>query len=145
MNQPASPPVTPSWSTVASRWTYLLDPLCAEVRGVTHAVVVSTDGLLIARSSDLTKDHADSLSAITSGLASLTFSAANLMSAGPVEQNVTEMRDGFLVVMAIDNRSLLIVLAAKDADMGQVAYEMATLINRVGAAVTPEPRHPQRV
>ncbi|ROO63056.1 hypothetical protein EDC02_5067 [Micromonospora sp. Llam0] len=124
-------------------WGYLLDQLCA-TRGITHAVAVSADGLLIAKSAGLPKESADQIAAVTSGLESLTRGVAGLMSAAPVEQTVVEMAGGSLVVMAIGDGSILTVLARKDADMGQVAYEMAMLINRVGAVLTPDSRIPQR-
>jgi predicted regulator of Ras-like GTPase activity (Roadblock/LC7/MglB family) len=124
-------------------WGFLLDELC-RIPGIARALAVSSDGLLIARSSDLPKDNADQLSAFTSGMASLTNSIASLMGADPVEQTVVDMNDGRIVVMAIGDGSVLTVLAAKSADMGQVAYEMAMLINRVGAALTPTPHTPAR-
>jgi predicted regulator of Ras-like GTPase activity (Roadblock/LC7/MglB family) len=121
-------------------WGYLLDGLCGQVGGISHALAVSGDGLKIATSRLLPIEHADQLAAFTSGLAALTNGAATLMSAAPVEQNVTEMAGGYLIVMAIGDGSILTVLAAKDCDLGQVTYEMATLINRVGAALTPDTR-----
>jgi predicted regulator of Ras-like GTPase activity (Roadblock/LC7/MglB family) len=124
-------------------WGYLLDQLCA-VSGISHALAVSGDGLMIAASRNLARAHADQLSAFTSGLASLTTGAAKLMESAPVEQNVTEMAGGYLIVMAIGDGSILTVLATKDCELGQVSYEMAMLINRVGAALTPDPRQPQR-
>ena len=42
--------------------------------------------------------------------------------------------------MSISDGSVLTVLANSDADMGQVVYEMAMLINRVGGALTPDQR-----
>src|SRR5215471_3314442 len=129
--------------TATRDWGYLLDELCDRVIGVTHALAVSGDGLKIATSRNLPVEHADQLSAFTSGLASLTTGAANIMGGGVVEQNVTEMAGGYLIVMAIDGRSILTVLAAKNCDLGQVSYEMATLINRIGQTLTPDPRQPQ--
>jgi uncharacterized protein len=124
-------------------WGYLLDRLCKQVRGISHAIAVSADGLLIAKSERLARDHADQLSAFTSGMASLTHGAASLMNAAPVEQTVVEMHGGFVVVMAIGDGSVLTVLSTKDCDMGQVAYEMAMLINSVGSALTPAARQPE--
>jgi uncharacterized protein len=120
-------------------WGYLLDQLCDQVAGISHAIAVSGDGLLISASRQLPREHADQLAAFSSGLASLTSGAARLMSADPVEQNVTEMAGGYLIVMAIGDGSILTVLAAKDCELGQVSYEMAMLINRVGATLTPDP------
>lgn len=126
-------------------WGYLLDEMCAQVSGVSHALAVSGDGLRIAHSRDLPVEQADQLSAFTSGLASLTNGAAQLTNGGVVEQSVIEMSGGYLIVMAIDSKSILTVLAHKDCDLGQVSYEMATLINRIGGALTPDTREPQRV
>lgn len=125
-------------------WGYLLDELCNRVAGARHALAVSGDGLKIARSHDLPMEQADQLSAFTSGLASLTNGAARLTDGGVVEQTVIEMSGGFLIVMAIDQKSILTVLAEKTCDLGQVIYEMATLINRVGGALAPDVREPQR-
>lgn len=130
---------------IATRdWGYLLDQLCDQVVGISHALAVSGDGLLIAASRQLPRENADQLSAFTSGLASLTTGAAKLMQSDPVEQNVTEMAGGYLIVMAIGDGSILTVLAAKNCELGQVSFEMAMLINRSGATLTPDPRQPQR-
>jgi uncharacterized protein len=121
-------------------WSFLLDQLATEVSGINHAIAVSGDGLLIAASRRLPRAHADQLSAFTSGVCSLTNGAAKLMGADPVEQTIVEMADGYLIVMAIGDGSILTVLAVKDCELGQVSYEMAMLINRVGATLTPAPR-----
>lgn len=126
-------------------WGFLLDQLCGQTLGVAHALAVSADGLSVAKSRHLAQEHADRLAAFTSGLASLTNGIASLMTAEPVEQTVVDMRDGRIVVMAIGDGSVLTVLAAKDADIGQIVYEMAMMINRVGEALTPEARYSQPV
>lgn len=130
--------------TATRDWGYLLDELCDRVSGVSHALAVSGDGLRIATCRSLPIEHADQLSAFTSGLASLTTGAAKIMNGGVVEQNVTEMAGGYLIVMAIDGRSILTVLAEKTCDLGQVSYEMALLIERIGGTLTPDVRQPQR-
>ncbi len=66
------------------------------------------------------------------------------MEGGVVEHNVTEMTNGYLIVMRIDQQSILTVLAAKTCDLGQVTYEMAMLIERIADAITPDVRQPQR-
>ncbi|WP_432975049.1 roadblock/LC7 domain-containing protein [Dactylosporangium sp. CA-233914] len=120
---------------------FLLKKLC-EVRGITHALVVSGDGLPVAHSRGL--PNVDQLAAVVAGLASLTTGAGKFMDALPVEQIVVEMHGGFLITMVIDNNSILAVLAKKDCDLGQVSYEMAVTIDRVGGILTPESRHPQK-
>lgn len=111
-----------------------------ETPGVAHAIAVSSDGLLLASSRDLPRDRADQLAAVTSGLVSLTQGAARLLEAGGVLQNVVEMDGGFLFLMAISDGSALAALAARNCDVGQVGYEMALLVERVGNALSPVPR-----
>lgn len=129
--------------TVNRDWGYLLDGLCDEITGVSHALAVSGDGLRIARSRDLPTEQADQLSAFTSGLASLTNGASLLTNGGGVEQTIVEMVCGYLIVMGINESAILTVLADKNCDLGQVSYEMALLINRVGHVLTPAVRQPQ--
>ncbi|GAA4471775.1 roadblock/LC7 domain-containing protein [Phytohabitans houttuyneae] len=122
-------------------WGYLLDGLCT-VDGISHALAVAGDGLLIAANRDLPGGIVDQLAATASGLASLTTGASTLMNAGGVEHTVVEMAAGVVIVMAIGDGSQLTVLADKRADLGQVMYEMVSLINRAGAVLTPAPRPP---
>lgn len=102
-----------------------------------HAVVVSSDGLPLAFSDGFPPERADQLSAIASGLTSLTQGAAQIFDAGGVSQTVVEMERGLLFVMAIRNGSVFAVLAAPDCDLGLVAYEMTLLVERVGRVLTP--------
>lgn len=132
-------PATPTTHSTREEWGFLLDELCS-TRGVAHAIAVSTDGLVIAKSATLSKDNADQLAACTAGLASLTSGMARLMMGGTVEQTVVDMADGRVVIMSIGDGSVLTVLATSNAEMGQVVWEMAMLINRVGGALTPDQR-----
>ena len=91
-------------------------------------------------SRDLPRDRADQLSAIASGLVSLTQGASRCFEGGAVLQTVVEMDNGFLFLMSISDGSSFAVLAARSCDVGQVGYEMALLVDRVGEALTPPPR-----
>ncbi|MGH3429364.1 MAG: roadblock/LC7 domain-containing protein [Mycobacteriales bacterium] len=119
---------------------WLIESFVQQVPGIAHAVVVSSDGLLMASSAALPRDRADQLAAIAAGVASLTHGAANIFEGGRVSQTVVEMESGFLIVMAISGGSCLAVLASHSCDIGQVGYEMALLVERVGAVLTPQPR-----
>jgi len=130
--------VSPTSSAQDLNW--LITNFVERVPAVAHAIVVSADGLPLAFSEGFPPDRADQLAAIASGLASLTQGAARVFQAGAVLQTVVEMEGGLLLVMAISNGSSLAVLAAADCDMGLVAYEMTLLVERVGRALTPEPR-----
>ena len=124
---------------------WLLTNFADSVAGIAHVVAVSADGLLLASSRDLPADRADQLAAITSGVVSLTEGASRMFSAGAVLQTVIEMDSGYLFLMSISDGSSMAVLAARSCDVGQVGYEMALLVERVGAALVPLPRDAVRL
>ena len=121
---------------------WLVSAFTKEVPGVAHAVLVSADGLLVAASDALPRDRADQMSALTAGLTSLTVGAAELFTAGRVVQSVIEMEGGFLLLMSVGDGSHLAVLTEDSADIGQVGYEMALLVDRVGRMVQATARVP---
>jgi predicted regulator of Ras-like GTPase activity (Roadblock/LC7/MglB family) len=121
---------------------WLLSNFADSVAGIAHVVAVSADGLLLASSRDLPGDRADQLAAITSGVVSLTDGASRMFNAGQVQQTIIEMDSGYLFLMSISDGSSMAVLAARSCDVGQVGYEMALLVERVGAALVPPPREP---
>lgn len=123
-----------------SRFGWLVTDFAERVPGVAHAVVVSADGLMLTASARLPADRADQLSAVASGLMSLTQGAARCFEAGNVRETVVEMERGVMLLMAISDGSCLAVLAAPNCDIGQVAYEMTLLVDRVGQLLTPELR-----
>jgi len=132
--------VTTATTNQPGSFGWLITDFVRQVPGVAHAVVVSADGLLLAGSQGLPRDRAEQLSAVASGLISLTAGAARCFEAGGVNQTVVEMQRGLLIVMSISDGSALAVLAAGDCDMGLVAYEMTLLVERVGRALTPKMR-----
>ena len=119
---------------------WLLTSFTRRVPTIVCALAVSVDGLAIAASDQVDTDKADSLAAITSGLASLTVGAAKLLSTGRIRQTVVDMDGGVLLVMSVADRAFLAVLAQPGADLGQVGYETAVLAQRVAAALEPAPR-----
>jgi len=123
-----------------SGFGWLVTDFADRVPGVAHAVVVSSDGLRLAGSARLPADRADQLAAVASGLVSLTRGAALCFDAGNVRETVVEMEHGVMLVMSISDGSSLAVLADPRSDIGQVAYEMTLLVDRVGRMLTPELR-----
>ncbi|WP_250028601.1 roadblock/LC7 domain-containing protein [Paractinoplanes maris] len=119
---------------------WLLNNFANSVAGIAHVVAVSADGLLLAASRDLPTDRADQLAAITSGVVSLTDGASRMFNAGAVNQTIIEMDSGYLFLMSISDGSSMAVLAARSCDVGQVGYEMALLVERVGASLSPTAR-----
>jgi predicted regulator of Ras-like GTPase activity (Roadblock/LC7/MglB family) len=127
-------------SKEAQNLNWLVSNFAKSVPGAAHAIVVSADGLLMAVSERLDRARADQLSAVASGMASLTQGAAKIFGGGQVTQTVVEMEKGFLLVMAVGDGSCLAVLAAPSCDIGLIGYEMALLVARTGEVLTPELR-----
>lgn len=127
-------------STQASNVNWLVNSFVERVPGVTEAVVVSSDGLPIAASNGLDRDSVDRFSAVSSGLIGLAYGAAGRFGGGAVTEVIVEMENAFLFVTGISDGSLLATMAQSGADVGLVAYEMAVLVEKTGAVLTPELR-----
>jgi predicted regulator of Ras-like GTPase activity (Roadblock/LC7/MglB family) len=105
--------------------------------------VLSADGLLISRSSNISREDGDHLAAVASGLQSLAKGTARHFGGGGVQQTVVEMDSRLLVVTAAGQGACLAVLADAEADLGMIAYEVNLLVKRVGSVLSAAPRHPQ--
>ena len=70
---------------------WLVTDFTRRVPDVAHAVVVSADGVLLARSGDLPPAFAEQLALITCGLASLMQGAARIFEAGLPTRALVEM------------------------------------------------------
>ena len=117
---------------LSSGLDWLLDDLTKRLSYVRHALVLSGDGLVTGASQDLERKDAEHLAAVASGLHSLAKSSGLHFNVGRVRQTMIEFEDGILFVTAAGEGSCLCVLATAGADIGQVAYEMTLLVNRVG-------------
>jgi predicted regulator of Ras-like GTPase activity (Roadblock/LC7/MglB family) len=129
-----------STSQAVRDFNWLINGFTERVAGVFHAVVVSCDGMLVAVSDHLPRDSADQLAAVTSGLVSVVTGAARILDGDEVRQTVVDMGRGYFLVMSIRDGSILAALAAKDADVGVVGYEMAKLAKQAGDVLTPSMR-----
>ena len=125
-------------STEAANFSWLLDNFVKSVPGVRHTLVVSADGLLMAMSDDLDRTSGDQLAAIVSGMSSLTRGAARQLRCGEVRQSIVEMDTLFLFTMSISDGSVLAVMADATCDVGLIGYEMALLVSRTEATLTPQ-------
>jgi predicted regulator of Ras-like GTPase activity (Roadblock/LC7/MglB family) len=116
--------------------TWLLDDLVGRVKQAEHAIVLSTDGLLMASSRKLGRDDGEHLSAMAAGIQSLARGAGKRFGGGQVQQTIIEMQTSFLFVTAAGPNACLAVLASENADVGLIAYEMAMLVTRAGKFLT---------
>ncbi|WP_336205450.1 roadblock/LC7 domain-containing protein [Nonomuraea sp. LPB2021202275-12-8] len=115
---------------------WLLDDLVGRVKDAEHAIVLSSDGLLMASSDALQRTDGEHLSAVASGLQSLAKGVSEHVGGGAVKQTVVEWRSRFLIVTVAGERACLAVLCGQTADIGLIAYEMAMLVARVGQYLT---------
>ncbi|MBC2876289.1 MULTISPECIES: roadblock/LC7 domain-containing protein [Streptomyces] len=111
----------------------ILDDLTRRAEGIRHALVLSNDGLVTGASEGLTREDAEHLAAVASGLHSLAQGTGRQFRAGRVRQTMIEFDGGVLFVTAAGDENCLCVLGSGAADVGTIAYEMTVLADRVAA------------
>ncbi|GAA3231444.1 roadblock/LC7 domain-containing protein [Actinocorallia longicatena] len=119
-------------------FNWLLGTFVNRTDGVTDAVAVSSDGLLMAMSDGLDRKGAERLAAIVSGMTSLARSASRQYGFDGLRLVMVEMQRGFLLVSAISDGSCLGVVADAHCDLGLVGHEIAVLCDRFGLLLTPQ-------
>jgi predicted regulator of Ras-like GTPase activity (Roadblock/LC7/MglB family) len=121
---------------------WLLDDLVDRLAGVRHAVVLSTDGLLLGRSTAMTREDAEHFAAMSSTLYGLARSAGSRFDGGGVRQAVIELDRAVLFVTSAGDNACLALQAAETANLGMVAYEMNVTVQRVGTYLSTPARLP---
>ncbi|HUG32647.1 MAG TPA: roadblock/LC7 domain-containing protein [Acidimicrobiia bacterium] len=124
----------------ADNLNWLLERLVGTVPGINQAVVVSSDGLALAKSDGVDRESAERLAAVSSGMIGLAYGSAGRFGAGPVSNVIVEMQKGWLFVTGIRDGSLICCLTEKDIDMGAIAFEMSIFVQRVGDSLTADVR-----
>ncbi|WP_329017601.1 roadblock/LC7 domain-containing protein [Micromonospora rifamycinica] len=119
--------------------TWILDDL-VEVPDVVYAVVLSTDGLIVQKSTSLPQDAGELLAAGASSLHSIAAGMGRRFDSGPVQQVIIEYEGRTLFVAAAGQNARLAVLCEQSVDMGTVAYEMSRLVTRIGDYLGSEAR-----
>ncbi|HWB89933.1 MAG TPA: roadblock/LC7 domain-containing protein [Acidimicrobiia bacterium] len=127
-------------TSAADNLNWLLGRLCDTVPGIRQAVVVSSDGLALAKSEGVDRETAERLAAVSSGMIGLAYGSAGRFGAGPVSNVIIEMQNGWLFVTGIRDGSLICCLTEKDIDMGAIAFEMSIFVQRVGDSLTADVR-----
>ncbi|GAB2964168.1 dynein regulation protein LC7 [Amycolatopsis acidiphila] len=128
-------------TTNTRKLDWLLDDLVQRLAGVRHAVVLSTDGLLLGQSTAMSTEDAEHFSAMASALQSLARGAGNHFDGGGVRQTVIELDRAVLFVTSAGENACLALLTSETANMGMVAYEMNQVVQRVGTYLSTTPRH----
>ena len=123
-----------SLSEKANNVNWLMANFVRSTPGVEQAMAVSSDGLLIALSSQLERASADKMAAIITGMRALAHGGANELAKVQV---LVEMANAYMFVSSISGGSTLGVVTVRDCDLGLVGFEITLLVERVGAQLTP--------
>lgn len=134
---------------------WLLRDLAATVPSIRHVVVLSSDGLCIARHST-ERDSAERIAAAASGIRSLARSVATELpprdpdgtllphdDAEDVRMVILELAGGFFYLMSAGERSYLAVTAGPEVDPGLVSNRMRDLVARIGEHLSSQARFPE--
>jgi len=124
-------------SAEARNLNWLVSNFVDRVPGVREATVVSSDGLLIALSDGLDRSSGDRLAAVSAGLLSIAKGGSTPIGGGRVHEVIVEMDNAMLFVMRVSDTSVLAATTARPCDVGLVGYEMAVLVDKCAAALTP--------
>jgi predicted regulator of Ras-like GTPase activity (Roadblock/LC7/MglB family) len=119
---------------------WLLDDLVNRLAGVRYAVVLSTDGLLLGRSTTMSREDAEHFGAMSATLYGLARSAGARFEGGGVRQAVIELENAVLFVTAAGNNACIALQASATANLGMVAYEMNLTVQRIGSHLSTDPR-----
>ncbi|MBK6857590.1 MAG: roadblock/LC7 domain-containing protein [Microthrixaceae bacterium] len=122
----------------AQEFNWLLNNFVSSTSGVSDAVAVSSDGLLMARSNTLDEAGADQLAAIISGFVSLGDGTTRCFGFEELNQIIVAMKGGYMFVSAMGTAGCLGVVAEPRCDIGNVGYQMTLLVERAGRMLTPE-------
>ncbi|WP_053676157.1 roadblock/LC7 domain-containing protein [Streptomyces sp. WM4235] len=121
--------------------SWMLDS-ALEIPGALHAVLVSADGLLMARTKDFDKDNADTVAAAMSGVQSLSRSLGFFVDGGHLQwrQTLVEFDGGWVFLISAGEGAYLGVSASPDVDMQDITFRMLQLVGQLGKALTTPPR-----
>ena len=125
-------------STEAQQFNWLVNQFAGNTPEVIDAIAVSADGLLIAMTHKLDRANADRLAAITSAVISLAHGAGKVYDLGTPNKVIIDLDQGYVLVSSISAGATLGVLATRQANLGNLAYEMAVFANRAGEVISPQ-------
>ncbi|BCL31835.1 roadblock/LC7 domain-containing protein [Streptomyces aurantiacus] len=124
-----------------ANFDWMLKELSDGVYGTRQVVVLSADGLRIARYGG-DPDAADRIAAACAGLQSLAGAVATEIpeTDGKMRMVIIEMEGGYFYMMAAGPNAYLAVLAEAHVDAGLMSARMRDLVVRIGAHLTSPPR-----
>ncbi|MFF7155476.1 roadblock/LC7 domain-containing protein [Streptomyces sp. NPDC008139] len=123
--------------------SWMLDS-ALEVPEARHAILVSADGLLMARSNEVGRDHADTVAAAMSGMQSLSRTVSDFVGGDDHRQEwrqtLVEFDHGWVFLISAGEGAYLAVSASPDADLAEITFRMQQLVGQLGKVLTTPPR-----
>jgi predicted regulator of Ras-like GTPase activity (Roadblock/LC7/MglB family) len=102
------------------------------IKGVRHAVVLTSDGLPATWCERTDEDTAAQLAAACAGIGALGHGLAELHDIGGLHQAVYEFDQAMLFVRRAGNGSQLAVLCDRSIDPAIIAQQMQAQVNKIG-------------
>ncbi|WP_432830645.1 roadblock/LC7 domain-containing protein [Dactylosporangium sp. CA-092794] len=120
---------------------WILEALVNEEPDVRHAVAVSADGLLVARSAGLDRDGAERLAAGVSGMASITGGLCRDFHGQAVIYTTVTMLVGTVLILGVPGPAAgaLAVVTGSEPEIGRVGAACTRLVKRLGDALSVPP------
>ena len=134
MTNPAAVPPDPH------DFGWVVDNFVRSTPGVSHALIVSADGLPLIAAGGMSDDMADQLAAMTSGIISLGNNIASKVGEAGCDQVMLKFPSGHFLFMGIGDLAGFAVLVREGTNIGVVAHQMAQLVDAVGHVLTPQLR-----
>ncbi|MDH6707168.1 MULTISPECIES: roadblock/LC7 domain-containing protein [unclassified Kitasatospora] len=113
-----------------------------QVPGARHAILVSADGLLLERCSEIGRDEAETNAAAMSSMQSLSRAVAPFVGGGggAWRQTLLEYDHGWIFLIAAGSGAYLAASAAPDVDMEAMSFRMQQQVGALGRAMSAAPR-----
>ncbi|MFF4382272.1 roadblock/LC7 domain-containing protein [Kitasatospora sp. NPDC092039] len=113
-----------------------------QVPGARHAILVSADGLLLERSSEIGRDEAETNAAAMSSMQSLSRAVAPFVGGGggAWRQTLLEYDHGWIFLIAAGSGAYLAASTAPDVDMEAMSFRMQQQVGALGRAMSAAPR-----
>ncbi|WP_216902409.1 roadblock/LC7 domain-containing protein [Nocardia alni] len=130
-------------TSAPSQLGWLLEQLLDRTPQTRHALLLSSDGLKMCHTPELTVDKADQLAAIAAGIQSLSHGASVEFgdAKGGVRQSMTEFHGGILFIVQAGLGAHIAVVASEEADAGLVGHNMAELVEQLAHHMVAAPRN----
>jgi predicted regulator of Ras-like GTPase activity (Roadblock/LC7/MglB family) len=116
--------------TLTDDLTRQLDDLVDRVTEAELAMVLSPDGLLLGTSRGVDQEVAEQVVCVAAGLQGLALAAGRLTGNGGVQQIIVQMCEAYLFLATTRGGALLAVRFAAEAEVAEIAYEVALFANQ---------------